>query len=595
MKLQRMSSLLDVATAPPGMALEDGVWFTHDLDMQVVADHVAPLLTGQMVRDVAERRRRAAAFEFTHKEGGPPRLLVVADGRRMTSGPAVRWVRVVPVHGRVQHAKFGLLVFRAADRGERRVRAFVSSANLTRGGSASNLEFLVAEDRPKGGSAPTLAGDLVVALHAFVLAAERSEGDVRGADASALRSAWKWLSTMSGRPAGLVRHSLDEQRPLLPPSDQGPAGRVDIVSPAFAAPTDSAVVDKVLASHLSPATTVVWHVGADPDGRVRVPKAAWSALRGASSTTLALVGSDGDQRRPLHAKVLAITAAGTVTATAGSANFTSRGLGGRNRELVVVWTCPARSWTLIDELGSTPHHGRPLFTTRTVERGGDVSVVLPGVTAVSVGADEHGSLWGRLDVDTTGLPRGATVEVKVAGRWRSVAQLAGKDVPLGAALVSVRITSRSGDVVTVDVPVDLSATPPDVWLVRGDREVVTNPELDDLLDMIRRSTAPRQEPNVTGGTPRTNGNGPGADDKYLQRLDQPLVLLARHHASLRGAETAEALDRTLHRFASALDEHRWNPRVEDRIARVLLDLPGPGGSRRPKGSKLLQALQKVVG
>lgn len=595
MTAPRMSSLLDVATSPPGMALEHGVWFTHDLDMQIVADHIAPLLTGQMVRDVAERRRRAAAFEFSHKEGGPPQLLVVADGRRMTSGPAVRWLRVVPVHGRVQHAKFGLLVFRSTDRSERRVRAFVSSANLTKGGSASNLEFLVAEDRSKGGSTPTLAGDLVGALHAFVLAAERSAGDVRAGDAAELRSTWQRLSKMTGRPAGLVRHSLDQQRPLLPPSTNGPADRVDIVSPAFAAPSDSAVVDEVLGSHLSPRTTVVWHIGADPDGRIRVPRAAWTALRAMSSASVAVVGSEDEQHRPLHAKVIAVTRAGNVSATAGSANFTSRGLGGRNRELVVAWSCPARSWTLIDDLGSAPHSGRPLFTTRTAERGGDASITLPVVTAVSVGADEHGTLWGRLDVDTSGLPSGVTVEVKVAGRWRSIAQLAGKDVPLGAALVAVRLTSRSGDVVTVDVPVDLSATPADLWLVRGDRELATNPELDDLLDLIRRGAAPRQAPADTGGSPRANGTGPGADDKYLQRLDQPLVLLARHHSALREADTTEALDRTLRRFATALETYRWNPQVEDGIARVLLDLPGPGGTRRPKGSKLLQALQKIVG
>ena len=574
-------SLMDVATAPTGMALEQGLWFTHGVDMQLVADHLSPALVGESLRDVGARRRRAASFEFSDKRG--PHLAIVADGRHLTPGPAVPWVRVIPVHGRVQHAKFGVLVFRDLNKSKRRVRAFVSSANLTAGGLGTNHEFLIVEDRAPGTAQPTLAADLVNALLVFLDATVAKDGDLRRADRNSLTILRRQMKALVGTRAGLVAHSLDRSRPLVPAAS-GAAARIDIISPAFAAPADSDVVTKCLAHHLDDSTRVSWHLGPRPDGSVAIPKAAWKALQAAAAgAEIAVVGADETPYRPLHSKLLAFTRDGSVDVVAGSANFTSRGLEGRNRELVVRWSASEKSFDLVDNLNSVPLKGNPSFTTRAEVPPDERSLPLPVISVEHVEPNEDGSFAGVLRV--TDVPRGTKVEIRVGRMWRTIRQLQELVVPLGAALIQVRLT-RAGITTTAMVPVDYSGTRPDIWTLSSDRDTEVDSELDSLLSIVRRAAREQRTTTATGG-PRAGEAGPSREDRYLQRLQQPLVLLARYREQLAELEAPQELESALDRFDSSLPVEQWNPAVEGRIARHLLGLSaGPA-------SRLLRAMKEV--
>ena len=579
--MSRFGSLMDVATAPSGMALEKGLWFTHGVDLQLVADHLSPALVGESLRDVGARRRRAASFEFPDKRR--PHLVIVADGRHLIPGPAVPWVRVMPVHGRVQHAKFGVLVFNDLDKSKRRVRAFVSSANLTAGGLSTNHEFLIVEDRAPGTAQPTLAADLVNALHAFLDGTVAKPGDLRGADRHTLMILRRQMQALVGPRAGLVAHSLDGCRQLVPTAN-GAATRIDIVSPAFAAPADSDVVTKCLDRHLDGSTRVSWYLGSRPDGTVAVPKAAWTALRTAANRAeIKIVGADEKPHRPLHSKLLAFTRDGSVDVVAGSANFTSRGLEGRNRELVVRWRAGGKSFDLLDRLNSVPLEGKPSYTTRAEAPPDERSLPLPVISVEYVEPDEDGSIGGVLRV--TDVPRGTRVEVRVGRVWRTVEQLEELVVPLGAALIQVRLT-RAGTTTTAMVPVDYSGTRPGIWILSSDRDTEVDSELDSLLSIVRRA-AREQRATTTTRAPGSGEAGPSQEDRYLQRLQQPLVLLARYREQLAELEAPQELESALERFDTSLPSEQWNPAIEGRIARHLLGLStGPA-------SRLLKAMMEV--
>ena len=576
--------LLDVARAPSGRPLARGMWFTYDLDVEMLSRHVAPALVDINVAQRGERYRRTAGFQ--RPDGADPQLIVVADGRpgRMSNGPGLRWAQIVPIRGRTQHAKFGILEFRGATDAAT-IRCFVSSANLTANGIGRNREVLLVEERTLKSTltSPSLFGDLLDAVR--VLAQSLSAGEASLQSRKAIDEFLNCFDAQSPK-AGLVRHSLDRTRRILPPrpTHEPTASEVDIVSPAFAAPGDEKVVD-LLAPWLAASTALRWHIGANKQGLPVVPAGAWRALKRKCTPNLCAVAesdepdNETESRRPLHAKLIALSGKDGVRVLAGSANFSYRGLGGRNRELSLWWSEPAGT-DVLDGLPSAPAPGPPT-TTKAMSREPDVTLVtLSDVRIVHAAQDSEGMLVGRLEV-IGGSPKDPPVGIRIGNHWYPIADLANLVFHLGTALISIR--HRSG--IESKVPIDYSGVPPALWLQRRDVDRVVDPDLQVVLDVIRVAADHRSRQLLAL---HTGGPLPPSPDKYLTQLAQPLVQLARHRHELAKQKDGEELERALEDFRSSLPRQKWNPDVEEKIARVLLGLDTAPTTR------LLTALKAVT-
>jgi HKD family nuclease len=560
--------LMDVATPPAGKVLRGGLWFTYDLDLSVVSAHVAPRLVDLHVADTAERRRRTAAFTFGEGEDRP-KLVVVADGRRLHRGPGLPWMRIVPVRGRIQHAKFGLLEFASLDGHSISHRAFVTSANLTRGGVSRNAEFLVVDERVSTSKSPCLEGDLVDALRRFVKSL--SDDEVSEPDQRAISQLVERFAAGHPAPSKTVVHSLDAQRPLL--GHGASADRIAIVSPAFSSGT-AKLVDLLEKAGLSRNTEVVWTLDGQSGEAPAVPHDLWGKLRDGRSAQLRVYQGGG---RRLHAKFLSITRSGVSEAVAGSANFTSRGLGGVNRELALRYCAKSEKVELLlSELPSDIYMGEPAAAAKEPWTGDERPLLLPIIVAFAARRD-HGRLVGRLEVT---VPEGSKVKLKSEGRWYSPEELG--EVTLGTGLIEVKLESAGNPVL---VPIDLGGVEADLWAEPSERERSVNTELDFLVDLLRRLSAHRTASpayKATGG----NHQQVNDDDKYLERLTQPLVLLARHRDGLLKRASREELGAFLDELSSRLLSYKWDEVVERPIADALFGLP----SKSP--SPLLQALRK---
>jgi len=576
-----MSNLLEVAQAPAGTSLARGIWFTHDLNLQVVANHIASALVDTHVADGAERLRRTLAFRTMLS---PPELVVVADGRRMHSGPGIPWIRIVPVFGRVQHAKFGVLEFAHHRPGKANIlRAFVTSANLTRNGVATNREFLIAEQRTVAATSPSLLGDLVHAIREFINSVDDDE--VAPAKRQSIDAVLSHFANRRPHRLGAIRHSLDAKRPILPERIRSQvADEVDIVSPPFASGTDARVVTHYLAPWLQRdgTTTVRWHVDREDDGRALLPRAAWQQLRRRSDTTAFIIDDTSKPQRRLHAKLIALSTQARTFHLAGSANFTSRGLGGLNRELVVWWSTKRSANVVVTGLPSHQSLKAPRFTQHQDQPPDERRAAVPELRVVFATRNADGSLVGRIELAV--LPgRIGPVQVRIAGRWRPVSALTTELVPLGAGLLLFRFPSHR----VLNVPVDLSAIEPDLWLQPGDRSVDSDPDLQ-ALEALLGELASRHRARSREAWGSNRRGLTGADDRYIEALTQPLVKLARYRHALREKPSAQ-----LEEILAGIDDlfvdrgNLWDPKVEGEIARTLLGLPT---SRR---SLLLNAVREA--
>jgi hypothetical protein len=482
-------------------------------------------------------------------------------------------MRIVPVHGRIQHAKFGILEFASVDVGYPiRHRTFVTSGNLTRGGVSRNQEFLVVDERASTSKSPCLEGDLVDALRRFV----KSLGDdeVSEPNRTAIRRLVEHFAAGHPTPSKTVVHSLDAQRPLL--GRGGPADRISIVSPAFASGT-AKLVDLLEKAGLGHNTEVVWTLDAGSGEAPEVPRDLWEKLCDGRSAQVQVYRGDG---RRLHAKFFSITRSGTSEALAGSANFTDRGLNGVNRELALRYRARSEKVErLLSALPSDLYTGELAAAAKEPWTRDERPLLLPIIVALAARRD-HGRLVGRLEVT---VPNGSKVKLKWEGRWYEPEELG--EVTLGTGLIEVKLESTR---TPVWVPIDLGGVEADLWAEPSELERSVDPELDFLVDLLRRLLAHRVATPLAHKPKGGNHKQVDNDDKFLERLTQPLVLLARHRDELVKRIGREELGAVLDELSKRLPDYKWTAALERPIADVLFDLP----SKSP--SSLLQALRRCI-
>jgi hypothetical protein len=522
---------LDLCRPPDGFCFRAGVWLSHDVDMAMVADTVAPVLAGTSDDPDADRRRRLAAYALN----GEATLLVLGNPSRLGQVPAFPWTTFVPVKGRVLHAKCAVLQFAKADSPKRITRAFVTSANLTRG-SLSNREVLLWEESGSLKASPTLACDLIAAMKA--LTADLDIKD-RGRTRRALRELAAGLAR--SRPARCTADSLVAEQPLLAGiagRSRKPADRLVIVSPPFAGDGDRQAAG-YLTQWVGPRTHVDVFTGVEaeqgvelgPNCRPAFSRTVLKMLRDGTPTGVQVWGvpsyDSSRRRRRLHAKVFAIVRGDNATVVAGSANCSGRGLSGKNRELVARQDWSAQrldEW--LAELGA-------------IAFSGDVSSPEPRAEPPALPAS-------LVNVAAAFEPeRHQTVRM---GKWPGVLRLSLSDPP-GALRLTYRdsavevaaeqplvLWEREAWLIATTgtsrwkVPIAVRSRDNRFWEVPRDQEDEEDPLFLALLRALRPpSPAPSRR---KGGTRANTAKAVRHDDRYRIEPRRALTLLAHNRVQL---------------------------------------------------------------
>ena len=283
--------------------------------------------------------------------------MCAADRMSYRGIPPWDLVTIVPVSGRRLHAKFIVLQYERLEEpllgivAKRITRAIVTSANLTQGGLSRNREIWALQDTPStAGAASSLSRDLLpLALSLLANQATTELRTTAGSTLTALQDRLPAGTVESGRV--VQSFSAEPKNGLLAATGllRSPARRVGIVTPAFATEQSSGVV-KFLGRLLDDAVVDLYV----STGHTRQELESGSAV--SLSTVLVReidrrakelrvwavpVDEDGDDgnrmSRPLHAKAVLAIEHGTndLHVLVGSANLTTRGMGGQNRELLV--------------------------------------------------------------------------------------------------------------------------------------------------------------------------------------------------------------------------------------------------------------------
>ncbi len=574
-----VASPLDLCRPPEGFEFRSGVWLAHDVDMAMVADTVAPVLAGTPDPDPQRRRRLAA------DPTGEPELVLLGCAGRLGQVTAFPWTVFVPVGGRVQHAKGAVLQFAKPNSPKRITRAFVTSANLTRG-SLSNREVLVWEEAGSQKINPTLAHDILVAVQALS-ANPDLPADGRRRVRALVRQLAQGLPTST--PARCTVDSLAAKRPLLAQvGGQRPAGadRLVIVSPPFAGDNDRQAADYLL-PWIREGTQVDLYTGVEampgatlgPECRPVFSAAILTALETASGAPVQVWGvpnydADGRRRR-LHAKLVAFVRGEDAMVVAGSANCTGRGLGGINRELMAYqdWSRQRLDAWLV-ELSASPFDGQVAAPAQR-EDPGEVPNVL-----IDVGASFQPDPGQRV---VRGRYRGILrlrlpdehAALRLAYRGKALRAQPEQDLELWETeawlTASVNRSHRR-------VPIDMAASDADFWDAGNDDDDEEDATLLALLRALRPTPA---------GTPvaRRGRSGPvdekgrPADDKFTIPTQQALALLTRRRTPLR------------YRFVDGAGlalENLFADKIERRVATTVL------GSPPPDGTPLLTALAEAI-
>lgn len=293
------------------------------------------------------------------------RTIAVFYDHLLGEGPQLPYLaQRVSVRPRAFHPKLALL-----DYGDK-IRAVVSSANLTRAAWTELLELFVVEEFAVGQSHPWAP-----VLRRFVEAlAERAPAERRtdiGGLAQRLSTSWegkaesRLLSSWDGPLLRRVTEGVDELH------------RVYVVSPFFEGEEGPGVLDQ-LEKHKPSGR--IYLAATDVDGRLqtRGPEHKIDALLATGRWSLHRVheqwdGDDEEARlRILHGKLLAVVAGRRVSVIVGSANVTRAALlhpaPSGNVELVVAFDTdvthldrllPQSSPILREELEIVPGHGDP--------------------------------------------------------------------------------------------------------------------------------------------------------------------------------------------------------------------------------------------
>ena len=274
-----------------------------------------------------------------------PQVCVLVDRHKANSKESLRWdVLPVVVPRGIQHAKLSLLVWSNC------VRVNIASGNLTEPGYRKNIEVFGSLEllRDEGGPRE----QVLLAFDFLEAVIERSVGDAlregpkqrAGEILSAVRRRIRdWPAVASGdvRVAAVfcgLGQTVFEQLAELWPSSLRPR-RADVISPFFDREPETSGLIPELLTLLSQRgeAEVMFHLAGDrqPDGTIRVqaPQGLMAALPEKWDRGISLVKAlqEGEtELRPLHAKMLELTADDCVLRMIGSSNFTTAGYGSGN-------------------------------------------------------------------------------------------------------------------------------------------------------------------------------------------------------------------------------------------------------------------------
>lgn len=381
-----MRNLLDLCMPPSGGRLEWGVWLTHDVDWAGAALGVLPALAGS---EEADPRRR----ELDGRRFAPSRpLLVIHDADRLTGRAATNGVEIVAAPtGRTQHAKVVLLAFEGR---RREYRAAVTSANLTFSGFTSNRELLVHEVSDKRPGA--LFGSLVDAL------LDLSRGPLAGSAAGDRLTFLSEESRSADADGVRVLHSWGDEQSLLAqlPAVRGvaEATRLTVIDPGFARGAELGLVHQLRAVFGAVEHIELYVPLTAEGGAASFSDLLLDGLRRTFSTVVVhgidATGAAGRRARPLHAKAVAWDGPGGAGSLVGSANFTSRGLGGGNLEVSVV--TPTTASQLLKTLDAEPVEVRNVVTRSPQPDPSDVPRLQASATV-----DRHDRRAGLIEVRLT--------------------------------------------------------------------------------------------------------------------------------------------------------------------------------------------------
>ena len=571
-----VASPLDLCRPPEGFEFRSGVWLAHDVDMAMVADTVAPILAGTPDPDPQRRRRLAAT------PTGDPELVVLGCAARLGQVTAFPWAVFVPVGGRVQHAKGGVLQFARPNSPKRITRAFVTSANLTRG-SLANREVLVWEEAGSQKANPTLAHDLLAAVQAL-------SADLPTEARRRIRALVRQLAQglPASTPARCTVDSLAVKRPLLAQVEgQRPAGadRLVIVSPPFAGDNDRQAADYLL-PWIRQGTQVDLYTGEAMPGATLGPErrpafsiAILTALATASGAPVQVWGvpnydADGRRRR-LHAKLIAFVRGEDAMVVAGSANCTGRGLGGINRELMAYqdWS-RQRLDAWLAELSASPFDGQ-VAAPAPREDPADVPNVLIDVGASFQPDPGQRVVRGRFrGVLRLRLPD-EHAALHLAYRGKALRAEPEQELELWETeawlTASVNRSHRR-------VPIEMAAIDAGFWDAGNDDDDDEDATLLALLRALR--PGPAGTPVARRGrSGAVDEKGRSPDDKFTIETQQALALLTRRRAQLR------------YRFVDGAGlalENLFADKIERRVADTVL------GNPPPDGTPLLTALAEAI-
>jgi len=333
-------SFLDLLRPPEGYSFVRGLWVTHDLNTATLVELVFPTLARL---GVAEPGARYAAWRDL--PDFPLTILHAGDRGSYRRPIAAELADIIPVFGRRLHAKYLILQYRrdAAGRPRYRTRAIVTSANLTRGGLSTNLEAWAMEeiDKPQGRFAVRGLLDATARLAQELPAGDRKRvqdrvRQLRGPLQGALASS-AIVESLTDKTAGtsLLRGMKDIE-----------LDRVAIVTPPFASGDGRAVLAAL--APLKSGLRLDLYVGSERTADALRAGAALTFPPGVADELArkfdlhlhgvpGIIEIEGRQvNRPLHAKaVVAFERDGGARILLGSANLTGRGLGGKNRELML--------------------------------------------------------------------------------------------------------------------------------------------------------------------------------------------------------------------------------------------------------------------
>jgi hypothetical protein len=336
-------AFLDLLRPPEHRWFARGLWVTHDLNTASLVELVLPALAGL---DVSEHEVRRAAWHGL-KTYNSLTVACAADRASYRAPVPADVVEILPVAGRRLHAKYLILQYDAPDGlglARTLTRVIVTSANLTRAGLTTNREIWACHEvTTKHGGRPSVAIDLLDATQAL---ARELPTDQRLSLLARIGDIRRHLPRGLVR-AKAIRHSLTGKTQGRLLSDVPRPTRLCIVTPPFAmgsARQALAALSPLLHRKLkldiyvgTMLSTAMLRAGA---GVPFLPSLAEALARRCEFRLYAvpgLVSKEGDEvRRMLHAKLLlAFFEGGPPRMWVGSANLTGRGLGGRNRELLL--------------------------------------------------------------------------------------------------------------------------------------------------------------------------------------------------------------------------------------------------------------------